>query len=198
MKYVLYTTAQPSKVQPLADWWARELSKTKGRGEVTVKVVRRVPRSVKIELDPDKHRKFKWDWFTNNFPAGDYDGVIFYFSPYLRRKWKMTNTINGSRNPNNRKYPEFWICCDLPQKAKGYDDLLEIHRLLFHEHGHYDEDVDDNVGDKLNQDSVHQVDYTLKKIHQYHLMIDYRGQALKHKVDQVVRDVTKKVKEKVR
>lgn len=198
MKYVLYTTFNSSRVQPLADAWAKEISKTKGRGEVTVKVVRRIPRSIKLELDHDKHWKFPWSWFTENFPRGDYDGVIFYFSPHLRSKWRITQTINGSRNHGNKKYPEFWICCDLSAKAKGYDDLLEIHRLLFHEHGHYDEDVDDNVGDKLNQDSVHEWDYKKKKIHEYHLSVDYRGQALKHEVDNVTTAVIKKAKEKLK
>ena len=173
MKYVLYTTMQPAKVQPLANWWANEISKTKGRGDVTVQVVRRVPRSVSIELDSDKHWKFKRSWFTQTFPKGGYDGVAFHFSPFLRRKWGITQTINGARNSNNREYPEFWLCCNLPTKARGYDGLLEIHRLLFHEHGHYDEDRDNEAGDKLKQDSVHLVDYKLKKIHQYHLMVDY-------------------------
>lgn len=195
MKYILYTThSQTKRIQSLVDWWAKQISETKGREEVTVQVSRRVPRTVTLELDADKHWKFKWSWFSQNFPVKDYDGVIFFFSPHWRRKWKITSTINGSRNPGNTKYPEFWICCDLPKKAKGYKDLLEIHRLLFHEHAHYDEDVDDNVGDTLKQDSVHEWDYKKKKIHEYHKQVDYRGQALKQKVNKAVKAVVNKVK----
>lgn len=194
MHYLLYTTSTPSAVQPLVNAWAAELGKTKGRGEVTVEVVRKVPRSVKRERDADGDWKFPWPWFTTTFPVGDYDGVIFHFTPHYRRKWKLTESINGSRNPDNLVYPEFWVCADLDAMAKGYTGLLEIHRILFHEQGHYDEDVDDAVGNILTQDSVHKVDYELKQIDKYHLLVDFRGQAFKNTVNKVVNAVMRLAK----
>lgn len=201
MKYIVYTTSQPSAVQPLVDAWAREISKTKGRGIVTVDVVRKVLRRPKIEEDTDGDLRFPWEYFTRVFPRGDYDGVIFHFTPYYRRKWDMSQNINGSRNQNNRQYPEFWVCSELDTKAKGYsglfngyNGLLEIHRLLFHEQAHYDEDVDDEVGNVLTQDSVHTVDYKLRQIHKYHLLVDYRGREFKHKVNSVINDIMKLAK----
>lgn len=191
MKYILYTTSTSNVVQPLVDVWAKEISKTKGRGEVIVTVVRKIPKNVERELDADKHWKFPWGWFATTFPRGEYDGVIFHFTPYYRRKWKLTESINGSRNTHNTVYPEFWVCASPTAWAKGYENVLEIHRILYHEQAHYDEDVDDAVGNVLTQDSVHTVDYILKQIDKYHLLVDYRGQALKHAVNKALVAVIK-------
>ena len=114
----------------------------------------------------------------------------------------MKETINGSRNGNNKDYPEFWLSCDTsPEPAEGYEYTVlsrfvvtEYLRLLFHEHAHFDEDLDDKVGNLLTQTSVHDFDYRLKKIHLFHYVVDYRGQDFKDKVNKILNKVIKLAK----
>lgn len=195
MKYILYTTTKISKkLRDEADIFASEISKTKGRGIVTVDIVQKIPRGiVPVEPDTDGDVRFTFDWFRQQFPKGDYDGVIFHFTPYYKRKWGMTYWVNGVRNKDNRDYPEFWVCCDLDEMADGYD-ISKFLRLLFHEQAHFDEDLDDNLANILTQTSVHDMDYRLKKIHLYHYLVDYRGQNYKEQVNKVVNAVIKLVK----
>ena len=194
MKYILYTTTKISKkLRDEADIFASEISKTKGRGVVTVDIVQKIPRAVPVEPDIDGDVRFTFDWFRQQFPKGDYDGVIFHFTPYYKRKWGMTYWVNGVRNKDNRDYPEFWVCCDLDEMADGYD-ISKLLRLLFHEQAHFDEDLDDDLANILTQTSVHNVDYRLKKIHQYHYLVDYRGQIYQEQVNKVVNAVIKLVK----
>lgn len=202
--YILYTTSKSKRVQEQADIFASEISKTKGRGEVKIKVVNKRPSWCDRAVDADGHNKPTWEWFNNMFPKDDYDGVVFHFNTRQRKDWQITPTINGARNPYNKDIPEFWICDDLSVKpADGYEkeriydtDIVVTNflRLLFHEHGHYDEDVDNTVGDVLTQDSVHDTDYKLKRIHLYHYLIDYRGKELKEQVAKVVSAVFKLAK----
>jgi hypothetical protein len=188
--YILYTTSKSAWIKEQAELFASEISKTKGRGEVRIEVVHRIPKRVPVQTDQKGHVKPVWGLFERD----KYNGVIFHFTPYYRAKWGITATINGSRNDKNLAYPEFWVCADTYEMAKGYNDLSEFLRLLFHEHAHFDEDLDDAIGNVLTQESVHDVDYKLKKIHQYHYLVDYRGQALKEAVNQVMNDVIKLVK----
>lgn len=189
--YILYTTATARTYQARTDVVAAEWSKTKGRGlvEVIVKQVR--PKKPKLAKDSDGDTIIDWTWFTTEFPAYPYDGSFFQFTPRQRKAWGITSSINGCRNRDNRDYPQFWLCCDAKAMAKGYTDLGEFERLMYHEHAHYDEDVDDVVGDNLSQDTVHQVDYELKQIDKYHLLVDYRGKALKEAVNKAVLAVIK-------
>lgn len=197
--YILYTTSKSQKVQELADIFAADISKTKGRGGVTVEVAYIVPRNPQTIVDDKSARRLSWEWFRQYFNKGDYDGVIFHGSRYYQRKWGIRgdydpNTgqfkaLNGSKNPNNKEYPEFYFFCDMDEMAKGYADLPEFLRMMYHEHGHFDEDLDDLVGNRLTQDSVHTVDYTLKQIQYYHLLIDYRGQAIKEKANAILNAV---------
>lgn len=195
MRYILYTTTKISrKLRADVVFFANEISKTKGREKVTIDIVQKIPKGiVPVQPDTDGDIRFTFDWFRQQFPKGDYDGVIFHFTPYYRRKWDMTEKVNGVRNIENKDYPEFWICCDVGEMAKGYD-ITQLVRLLFHEQAHYDEDQDDSVANILTQDSVHDFDYRLKKIHQYHYLVDYRGKAYKDKVNKVINQVIKLVK----
>ena len=196
MKYILYTTTKISKkLKTQVDFFASEISKTKGRGVVTIDIVQKIPRAVPVEPDTDGDIRFTFDWFRQQFPKGDYDGVIFHFTPYYRYKWGMTLSVNGVRNKYNRDYPEFWVCDDLKEKADGYPDhITNFIRKLFHEQAHFDEDLDDNLANILTQTSVHDMDYRLKKIHLYHYLVDYRGQNYKEQVNKVVNAVIKLVK----
>ena len=193
-KYILYTTKKTKYLEIYVDSFARKISKTKGRGEVEIDIVEKIIKKVPVGVDSDGDILFSFDWFRQQFPKGDYDGVIFHFRPEERKRWKMTRSINGSRNKDNREYPEFWVCADDKAMAEGYDALPEIMRLLCHEHGHYDEDLDDQLANLLTQDSVHDFDYRLKKIHIFHLLVDYRGQAYKEQVNKVINAVIKLVK----
>jgi hypothetical protein len=199
MKYIFYTTSKSALVKQQADYFAKQISQTKGREEVEVEVVVKKPfKKVKTTKDNDGDTKFVWSWFRDNLPKKDYDGVIFHFTPYYRRLWGITESLNGVRNENNREHPEFWVCTDLDTKAKGYpDNITNFLRLLFHEHAHFDEDLDDEVGNVLTQMSVHKWDYELKQIHKYHLMVDYRGRAFKNKVNQIFNKVIKLAKQYV-
>lgn len=202
--YILYTTSKSKKVQEQADIFASEISKTKGRGEVKIKVVHKRPNWCDRALDVDGHVKPTWEWFDNMFPKADYDGVIFHFNTRQRKDWQITPTINGSRNPYNLDIPQFWLCDDLKTTpAEGYEKeriydtdiiITNFLRLLFHEHAHFDEDLDNTVGNILTQDSVHDTDYKLHRIHLYHYMVDYRGKDLKEKVTKVVNTVFKLAK----
>lgn len=195
--YILYTTSRPAVYQDRATALATALSQTKGRGEVQIIVERIKPKQPKIVLDKDGDKTIDWKWFAIAYPKKDYDGVIVHFTPYYRKKWGIKQSINGSRNDAIREWPQFWICCDADQMADGYANLGEFERLVFHEHGHFDEDQDDAVGNVLTQDSVHKVDYELKQIHVYHLLVDYRGKALKEVVNKVVTSVIKWAKKNI-
>ncbi len=197
--YILYTTSKSARVQEQADVFASEISKTKGRGLVRVLVVHKLPKRAVTAIDADGHKKPTWDWFRSTFPKGDHNGVIFHFTPYYRAKWGITTTINGARNPDNRDFPEFFICDDLSVKAApSYPEWVTgFLRKLFHEHAHYDEDLDDELGNVLTQTSVHDMDYKLKKIHLYHYLVDYRGQAFKESVQAVMNSVIKLIKQYV-
>ncbi len=189
--YILYTTAPARTYQARADVIAAEWSKTKGRGPVEIIVKQVRPKKPKLVKDSDGDTIIDWTWFTTEFDVYPYEGAFFQFTPRQRKAWGITGSINGCRNRDNRDYPQFWLCCDAKAMAKGYTDLGEFERLMYHEHAHYDEDVDDMVGDNLSQDTVHQVDYELKQIDKYHLLVDYRGQALKHAVNKAVLAVIK-------
>lgn len=207
--YVLYTTSKSKWVQEQADIFASEISKTKGRGEVKITVVpNKLPRKPVMVLRADGYYMPSWEWFKTAYPKKDYDAAIAHFSPYYRTKWGIKSptgsVIGGSRNPDNKDIPEFWVCDDLsPLPAKGYEKatiyntdivVTDFLRKLFHEHAHYDEDVDDSVADVLTQDSVHDTDYKLKQIHLYHYLVDYRGKKLKEEVAKVVAAVFKLAK----
>jgi hypothetical protein len=193
--YILYTTSQVSWYQEQADIFAHEISKTKGRGEVKVVVKTVRVKDVAVGKYNDGDIKPTWEWFTKTFPKGEYDGVIFHFTPYYRKLWGVTGSIGGARNPDNKEYPEFWICADKGVLASGYPEwVTDFLRKFFHEHAHYDEDQDDTVGNILTQSTVHDVDYKLKKIHQYHHLVDYRGKALKETVNKLLIQVIKLAK----
>ena len=194
MKYILYTTSRSSWIKKQADIFATEISKTKGRGEVTIDVVYKDIKKIVVTTDANGVTRPSWDWFDATFPQKDYVGVIFHFTPALRKKWKISLDLNGSQNNENTTYPAFWVCCNTHVTAKGYDNLSEFLRLLFHEHAHFDENLDDKVGNILTHNSVHYTDYTLKKIHLYHYLVDYRGQTFKDKVNTLVNKVIKHVK----
>jgi hypothetical protein len=206
--YILYTTSKSNWIKEQADIFAKELSKTKGRGEVKITVVtNKLPKPPKMELRADNYYMPSWQWFNTSLPRLDYDGVIFHFSTYYRSKWGIKGgkgLIGGSRNLDNKEFPQFWVCDDLKElPAKGYEkeriydtDIIvtDFLRKLFHEHAHYDEDQDDTVGNILTQNTVHDMDYKLKKIHLYHYLVDYRGKDLKEKVNKIVTQVIKLAK----
>ncbi len=169
--YTLYTISRPATYQKRANAIASEWSKTKGRGEVKVVVVRVKPVKPKVMKDSEGDSIIDWSWFAQQYPH-THDGVIYQFTPTYRKRWRISKSVNGCRNKDNKEFPQFWICCDAKARAKGYDDLGEFERLMYHEHGHYDEDQDDTVGNVLTQESVHAVDYTLKKIQYYHLLVN--------------------------
>lgn len=188
--YILYTTSRPATYQKRADAIAAEWSKTKGRGDVEIVVIRVKPVKPKVLLDVDGDRTIDWVWFSEHY-LNTHDGVIYHFTPHYRKRWGISPSVNGSRNQNNRDYPQYWVCCDANAVAKGYGGLGEFERLMYHEHAHYDEDQDDAVGNVLTQDSVHTLDYKMKQIHLYHLLVDYRGKALKEAVNKAVLAVIK-------
>lgn len=207
--YILYTTSKSKLVQKQANIFAYEISQTKGRGEVKVKVVyKRLFKKPDVGLRADGYIMPSWEWFNKQLPKQDYDGIIFHFSTKERTRWGIKSptgsTIGGSRNSNNKDFPQFWVCDDLlPVPAKGYEEariyntdiiVTDFLRKLFHEHGHYDEDVDDTVGDKMTQLSVHEMDYEHKRIHLYHYLIDFRGKKFKEDVARVVSVVVKLTK----
>lgn len=170
MKYLLYSTSA-------SDWYvkkcqdiARAWSMTPGRGKVTIDVVRRVPEDPVTIKDSDGDRRFAWDWFETYFDNEEYDGIFFHFTPYYKRRWLISRRINGAKHTHRKDKPFFWVACD-KEEADGYPLMSEFERLMYHEMGHFDEDL----MDKLDQDSVHKVDYKLKQIHYYHLLIDYSG-----------------------
>lgn len=205
MKYAFYTTSKSS-------WYAEklrlvfdDLERTKGREPIEFDVFEKRPEQPDIIKDKDGDYRISWDWFETHFDT-DYDGVIFHFTPYYRRKWGIDSHLNGSRNSRSKRKPMYWVCCE-KGVAEGYEgvmlyrngqnkmgDLTDFERINYHEHAHYDEDVDDNDGNLLTDSSVHDFDYRLKRIHQYHLLVDYRGQSLRHRFDRLMSDIIRVVK----
>lgn len=174
-RYILYTTASVSKVQRVADDFAVRLMASPGRPTTTIEVRRKVPRGIRTQLTAKGKAVLAWDWFRSTFSKEKYDGVIFHFTPYYRRRWGLSTSVNGSRNPDERSYPEFWVCADLDAKAEGYPpEITELLRILLHEHSHFDEDQDDLLGNLLSQLSVHYLDYDRKLIHRYPELANYQ------------------------
>lgn len=187
LRYLIYTTTSSSWYQEQANQAAFYLSQTKGRGKVEIDVVSiRAPRDVQTLTDREGDTRIMWDWFQQQFPKKEYDGVGFHFTPYYKRKWGLTK--NGSKHSQNKDYPEFWICCE-KEEAKGYTLLSNFVRLVIHEVSHFDEDLDDGIGNKLTQESVHRWDYEFKAIHHYPKFVDYRGYIIRRKVNKAINDV---------
>lgn len=211
--YVLYTTSKSSKIQREANVFATEISQTKGRGEIKIDVKHIKPPSViDTYTNVNGYTLPSWIWFRSWFAKENYDGVIFHCSSYYRRKWGIKSgkdgfVLGGVRNHNNKEYPEFCVFDDLEDDyAKGYEGkhtLVEAYpitnflRKMFHEHAHFDEDLDDSIGNVLTQTSVHTMDYELKQIHLYHLLIDYRGKAIKEQLNKLINMMFKLVKQVV-
>lgn len=179
MKYVLYSTSKSSWYQGQANLAALYLSKNGRKVEIEVRHVR-PPRNPQMIIDSDGDRRFSWDWFTQYFP-NEHDGVGFHFTSYYKRKWGISPRINGSKNTMNKDYPEFWMCCE-KEEAYGYDLISNFVRLLIHEVSHFDEDLDNDYGNTLTQESVHRWDYELKSIHHYPKFVNYRAYRFRQKI----------------
>jgi hypothetical protein len=191
-KYILYTSSSSKWYKEQADLFAAEISKTPGRGEVKIDVVRKIMRNPVIITDSDGDRRPSWSWLERYFPIGDYDGLIIHFTPYYRSKFGIKRTLGGSRRSKEKLRPYFWVCADQGRAPRGYPKTLSnFLRIMFHEQAHFDEDVDNQVGNVLTQDSVHTMDYKMKKIHLYHYLVDYRGQAIKEAVDKLLVQIIK-------
>ena len=186
MKYILYSTSKSYWYQEQANIAAQYLRKTKGREDLDI-VVEYVkpPRYPQVIKDKAGNVRLNWDWFDQTFDKGEYDGIGFHFTPYYKRKWGLTKS--GNKNPKNKDTPQFYFACE-KEMAEGYD-FSNFVRLLIHEISHFDEDLDDNNGNRLQQESVHIVDYKLKQIHLYPQLVDYRGYLLKRKVNALVNKV---------
>lgn len=177
MKIILYTTSNGSWVREYADRIQKRIPDL----EITTKFL--LPRRVETIRDNDGDVRLNWDWFDQQFPLLNYDGVAFHFSTYYKRKWAIEPRLNGSKNTKNKIYPQFWFRADKGDLAYGYDNLTEFERLFYHELAHFEEDIDDNYGNKLSQDSVHKVDYELKQIHNYHLLVNRSLFGVKEKLN---------------
>lgn len=180
MKITLYTTVSSSWYQKKADEVARNISKVTPC-EIQLRRIR-APKDPVFIVDGDGDRRFAWDWFNTQFTG---EAVGFHFTPYYQKLWNLK--INGSRDPDKKENPVFWFRAD-KSTAKGYD-ISEFERLLYHEIGHFFEELDDAFGNKLTQDSVHITDYDLKQIHLYHHLVDFRGFNFKKKVAKVIGQV---------
>lgn len=196
MKYIIYTTTKPSSIETHVKHWAKQLEKSKGRGKVEYDIVQKRVDSVDI-IYSNKHWRINWDWFTSRFPKGDYDGVIFHFTSYYKKKWQISSKLNGSMY-ENAGYPCFWICCNPNDKADDYEEAFfivdkevvyvnEFLRLMFHEQAHFDENLDDLIGNQLKQESVHLLDYKAHAIHRYPELVDFRGYNIKILLEKVIR-----------
>lgn len=187
MKIALYSTSTSSWYQKEADKVAAIFSKRVPMEIEMISIDR--PKSVQTIVDSDGDTRLTWDWLRVRFPLPEgYDGVGFHFTSYYKDKWGIRG-LKGSKNSFNKEYPEFWFSSDKGDMAEGYEDLSDFARILLHELSHFFEDLDDEFGNKLMQESVHLVDYELKQIHLYPLLIDYRGWELKRKVAHLVTKV---------
>ncbi len=119
-------------------------------------------------IDSKGDKVIDWIWFCEQFKD---KGAGFHFNKKLAKKWGIT--LGGQRNSNSKEFPQFWIAAS-KEKAEGYD-FSNFRRILFHEPAHFWEDQDDATGDKLVQSSVHNMDYKLKAIHKYHLLVDFEA-----------------------
>jgi len=188
MNIKLYTTSRTARVEQVADEWALGLMQTPGRPTITVEVIRKVPRRVETTHALDGGGRLDWDWLLEQFPKADDEGVIFHFTPYYRSKWGLKPGINGSRNTSHKTTPVFWVCANVGAPASrrdgpGYPEhITELHRLLYHEMAHFDEDQDDLLGNQLPQESVHYMDYTQNAIHRYPELVNYRKLTLLERI----------------
>lgn len=193
MKYIVYSTSRSYWFQEQANIAVQYLRQSKGREDLDIIVEYvRAPRNAQTIRDKDGDVRLNWDWLTHTFDKGDYDGVGFHFTDYYKRKWGLS--VRGSKNSLNKSYPQFFFSCD-KEIAPGYtENISNFVRLLIHEISHFDEDLDDNNGNALTQESVHVWDYEFKSIHHYPRFVDYRGYLLKRKVNRVINEVIDFVK----
>lgn len=127
------------------------------------------PKKPVFRIDNNGDKCFDWDWFAKTFPSVDGSGVGFHFNKKYAKQWGIK--LGGQRDSNRKDVPYFWLTAD-KEKAKGYD-FSNFERILYHEKGHFWEDLDNDYGNKLVQDSVHNVDYNQKQIHKYHYLVDF-------------------------
>jgi len=177
MHIKLYTTSRPQRIQQVADEWALG----RKRGGYT--------------LD--------WDWFLDYFSKENEEGLVFHFTPYYRKKWGLNQNLNGSRNTKYTRTPVFWVCANVGEEAARRDgpgyppEITELHRLLYHEMAHFDEDQDDLVGDRLNQESVHILDYEANAIHRYPELVNYTTLSLLQRIRRRLVELTYRLFEKL-
>lgn len=184
MKYLIYSTSRSSYYQTEANKAALWLSQSKGRDVQIDVVYKKLPKKIVIFKDKDNDVRLSWDWFNETFDLKDYDGVGFHFAKSYKKKWKLT--VSGSKNSFNKSYPQFFFSCD-KEKAPGYpDSISNFVRLLIHEISHFDEDLDNDSGNVLTQDSVHTWDYKFKAIHHYPRFVDYRGYIIKRRAKKLL------------
>jgi hypothetical protein len=188
MKIILYSTSKSDWYQEEADKVAVIFGKKIPGFEIDV-VYTSMPKDGVTFVDSDGDRRPSWDWLNQTFPLPEgYDGVGVHLGSYLYRRWQIKGIL-GSRHSQNKDYPFFWFMAKQKEAAEGYDNLSQFSRLLIHELSHFFEDLDDQFGNKLQQNSVHLADYDLKRIQDYPLLIDYRGWVLKRKVWHIINRV---------
>ena len=184
----IYTTS-PSQffLKDLA--FVREkLMQAKGREDVVFKVKTiGAPEfsSIMTIRDGDGDTRFAWDWFERKFvdPLPDkYNAVCFHFTPYYKKKYRLSERINGTYHNNGDGVLDFWICSKDVQ-ARGYT-FSETTRLLLHELGHGDARWTGEHNDK-----VHHFDYNLKSIHNFHKLIDYKKWNIQKKIVNILTQV---------
>lgn len=126
------------------------------------------PKNPVFNIDKDGDKCFNWEWFSKTFPKVD-GGVAFHFNKKYARRWGIK--LGGQRDSNHKDVPYFWLTAD-KEGREGYD-ISNFERILYHESAHFWEDLDNDYGNKLVQDSVHHTDYILKKIHKYHESVNF-------------------------
>lgn len=181
----IFTTTSSSWYQEKADIVAKNLSTTKGREEIKFEVISiKAPKQPQIAPDKEGNMRISWDWMEYYFNTEGYDGLIFHFTPYYKKKWQLAPKINGSRYSQSIDRPVFWLCCE-KEGREGYKDLSNFERILYHEWGHYDEDLDM----ALPQESVHNMDYKLKAIDLHHKIVDLRPYNFNKKIQPLLEKI---------
>jgi hypothetical protein len=114
--------------------------------------------------------------------------VGFHFSPYLKKKWGLSERINGTYH-NNGGTLDFWICTD-DKKAAHYE-YSNMVRLLIHEISHGDARIT-GVPDR-----THIMDYNLHAVEHTPILIDYRQKNLEKEAMGLMQQLIAFLKEKL-
>lgn len=187
LRIKIYTTSRGSYLREGLDEARQYLTQTKGIDDVAFDVEVISPPTNIMTIGYYKNNKYYvrpvWDWFREKFHTDDtYDAIGWHFTPYYRKKWDLTESVNGMyyRNADDNTL-DFWLCT-YSGKAARYD-FSEVCRLVLHELGGHGYSHWTGA-----EDNTHFFDYELNAIQRYPSTLSFHDWNIYKKIVTILKD----------